>query len=94
MLCQDLASQLDAKSEADQKIKKENNYEAMVVYCRSQYLDFKQGIDARRRREEQEADEEYQRLESDKLSDAYSNSHKGGAGGETYGSGKQEKKRK
>ena len=51
---------------------KKDTYEAMVVHCRKQYLDFKDGIETRRKKEEQEAEEELQRLESEKLSEAYS----------------------
>lgn len=49
-----------------------DNYEAMVVYCRKQYLDFKQGIETRRKKEELEMEDELKRLEDEKLSDAYS----------------------
>ena len=87
LLCQDLSSQIDTtavaagangqdddSSAAGVNAKKRESYEALVIHCRKQYLDFKDCIENRRKKEEQEAEEELQKLESDKLSDAYSGS--------------------
>lgn len=50
MLCQDLTSAADQSN-------KQSSYEAMVVYCRKQYLDFKADVESRRKQAESEIEE-------------------------------------
>ena len=63
ILCQDLQGQVQLDSN-DNDTKPKGRFESLVIHCRKQYLEFKESVEARRKQEEQEAEEELQDYES------------------------------